>query len=155
MCCGYQRESASDVELKLHAEIRLYSPNRTTRIRRRRTGRPRELKNDVYTNTNCENDSSIRLTICRVLARPRMLPAFHLLPLTQLALPQNMTPARSGIGLTVRRKPLTKPQLQQNFSRTQEVHPLWVREITNYAYIGKGRPHQCSTGFYTVQLDST
>jgi hypothetical protein len=44
------------------------------------------------------------------------------------ALPQNMTPARSGIGLTVRRKPLTKPQLQ-NFSRTQEVHPLWVREI--------------------------
>ena len=53
-------------------------PNDT--IRRRRTGRPRELKNDVYTNTNCENDSSIRPTICRVLARPRMLPAFHLLP---------------------------------------------------------------------------
>ena len=101
------------------------------RIRRRRTGRPRELKNDVYTNTNCENDSSIRPTICRVLARPRMLPAFHLLPLTQLALPQDMTPARSGIGLTVRRKPLTKPQFQ-NFSRTQEVHPLWVREIVTF-----------------------
>ena len=111
-------------------------PNDT--IRRRRTGRPRELKNDVYTNTNCENDSSIRPTICRVLARPRMLPAFHLLPLTQLALPQNMTPARSGIGLscTDAATPLTNLSIKihflgsLHFSRTQEVHPLWVREIS-------------------------
>ena len=71
--------------------------------------------------------------MCRVLARPRMLPAFHLLPrLPNPARPAAEYDARafdgSGIGLTVRRKPLTKPQLQ-NFSRTQEVHPLWVREI--------------------------
>lgn len=141
MCCGYQRESASDVELKLHAEIRLYSPNRTTRIRRWRTGRPRELKNDVYTNTNCENDSSIRPTMCRVLARPRMLPAFHLLPrLPNPARPAAEYDARAfGHMLTVRRKPLTKPQLQ-NFSRTQEVHPLWVREISSFRCVLTDRP---------------
>ena len=113
------------------AEIRLYSPNRTTRIRRRRTGRPRELKNDVYTNTNCENDSSIRPTICRVLARPRMPPAFHLLPrLPNPARPAAEYDARAfgHRGLTVLRKPLTKPQLQ-NFSRTQEAHPLWVHKM--------------------------
>ena len=130
MCCGYQRESASDVELKLHAEIRLYSPNRTTRIRRRRTGRPRELKNDVYTNTNCENDSSIRPTICRVIARPSMPPAFHLLPrLLSPVRPVAEKDARAfGHRLNCTAQAPDKPQLQ-NFSRTQEVHPLWVREI--------------------------
>ena len=59
-----------------------------------------------------------------------MLPAFQLLPrLPNPARPAAEYDARAfGHMLTVRRKPLTKPQLQ-NFSRTQEVHPLWVREI--------------------------
>ena len=59
-----------------------------------------------------------------------MLPAFHLLPrLPNPARPAAEYDARAfGHRLNCTAQALTKPQLQ-NFSRTQEVHPLWVREI--------------------------